>query len=237
MITTTSPTAQDETALRRAGGVSICGALLCVVVFVFVGAVIGADPPGLAGPVARFPEIRALRTVENGLYLTVLLLWLPLPLELSRRLMTLSPAAAMAGAALNVLGLTVMAAGALPHVITSRLADLYHAPEATSADQAAILVVWQATLGLFDTLLLVGLIMVSAGVVLLGLAMLRAPQLRGVAPVSLGLGLVGLVAELIMLIDPGTPVVAVGLLTLVVFHLMLGGKVRAGAHRSRGTAS
>jgi hypothetical protein len=57
-----------------------------------VGIFAGAEPAGPAGPFSRFPEIRVARTVENGLYLAVLALWVPLALALFH---SLTPAAAL----------------------------------------------------------------------------------------------------------------------------------------------
>jgi len=62
----------------------------------------------------RFPDIRAARTVENSLYLGVLLLWVIHCLALYRGLRRTSPTPALFGTALSILGLVVLAAGALP---------------------------------------------------------------------------------------------------------------------------
>jgi hypothetical protein len=114
-----SPAATRATARRiSAGGVSFSGKPLIVAI------VVGPGTAGPAGPVSRFPEIRVARTVENGLYLAVLVLWVPLALALSHSLRRTRPASALFGSALNIFGLAVLAAGAIPHVVTSRLSDL-----------------------------------------------------------------------------------------------------------------
>jgi len=72
----------DKSVLRWGGLASIGGGLLFILVFAWVIIFAGPEPAGLAGPITRFPEIKAVRTVENGLYLAVLVLWVPVYLAL-----------------------------------------------------------------------------------------------------------------------------------------------------------
>jgi hypothetical protein len=81
----------------------------------------------------------------------------------------------LAGVASVDVGLSVLAAGAIPHVVTSRLSDLYHADNATADDRATLVLLWQANQAMFDALLLVGLLVMPVGVILLGFAMSRDP--------------------------------------------------------------
>ena len=150
--------ASDKSVLRWGGLASIGGGLLFILVFAWVIILAGPDPAGLAGPITKFPEIKTVRTVENGLYLAVLVLWVPVYLALYRRLERTRPAPALFGSALGVLGLGILAAGAIPHAATSRLSDLYHAAGATAEDRATLVLVWQGTQGIFDALLLAGLL-------------------------------------------------------------------------------
>jgi hypothetical protein len=217
---------EDRSYLRWGGLASIGGGLLLILVFVIVIVFAGPDPAGLDGPIRRFPDIRVERIVENGLYLAVMALWVPLFPALYRRLRGTRPAPALFGAILNILGIAVLAAGALPHVATGRLADLYHAPGATAGDRAGLVLVWQATQGIFDALLLAGLLLMAAGVVLLGSAMVRDRTFgKGVATVGLLLGIAALGAGVTVLIDPGSPLTAIGFFALIAFHLVLGVKV------------
>ena len=216
----------EDSSIPRWGGLAgIGGSVLLVVVFAIVGIFAGPEPAGPAGPISRFPEIRVARTVENGLYLAVLALWVPLPLALYRSLRRTRPAAALFGSALNIFGLTVLAAGAIPHAVTSRLSELYHADGATPEEQATLVLLWQANQGMFDALLLVGLLVMPVGVILLGLAMRRDPAFGKVAGnVSVALGVVGLAAAMVMLVDPLSAVAALGVLALIGFHLIAGWK-------------
>jgi hypothetical protein len=215
----------ENRVLRWGGLAGIGGGLLFILVFVIVGVFAGVD---YAGPeaVIRFPEIRAARTVENGLYLLVLILWVPHFLALYRALRATSLAPALFGSVLGILGLGVLAAGALLHVATLPISDLYHAPGASPQDQATLVLIWQATQGIFDALLVAGLVVLPIGLVALGVAMLGTPAFgKGYGWVSVGLGVIGVGAATAVLIDPGFPIAAAGVFALIIFNLVLGWKV------------
>jgi hypothetical protein len=216
----------DESVLRWGGLASMGGGLLFILVFAWVVILAGPDPAGAAGPITRFPEIKAVRTVENGLYLAVLVLWVPVYLALYRRLERMRPAPALVGSVLGTLGLGVLAAGAIPHAATSRLSDLYHAAGATAEDRATLVLVWQGTQGIFDALLVAGLLVTATGIVLLGLAMRTDPAFdKWAAWLSMLLGTATLAAGTVVLIDPRSSLAVLGVLALIGFHLILGWKV------------
>jgi hypothetical protein len=219
-------TNESDTSIQRWGGLaSIGGGLLFILVFAWVIILAGPDPAGPARPITKFPQIKAVRTLENGLYLAVLVLWVPVYLALYRRLAKARPAPALVGGTLGILGLGVLAAGAIPHAATSRLSDLYHAAGATAEDQATLVLIWQGTQGIFDALVLTGLLVTSAGIVLLGLAMHADPAFgRAVARLSMLLGGAALAAGIVVLIDPASLVAALGVFALIGFHLIVGWK-------------
>src|SRR5918998_357568 len=194
---------EEKSVLRWGGLTGILGGIVFILVFVIVIAFVGADPAQPEGKVMRFPDIRAARTVENSLYLVVLILWITHFLALYRALRGTSLAPALFGSILGIVGLGVLAAGALPHVATAPISDLYHAPAATPEDQAALVLMWQATEGIFDALFGVGLVLVPIGLVALGVAMLGAPAFgKGYGGVSVVLGGVGVVAASVLMVDP-----------------------------------
>ncbi len=218
--------ASDQSVLRWGGLTSIGGGLLFILVFAWVIIFAGPDPAGLAGPITKFPEIKTVRTVENGLYLAVVVLWVPVYLALYRRLGRTRPAPALFGGALGVLGLGIFAAGAIPHAATSRLSDLYHAAGATAEDRATLVLVWQGTQGIFDALLLAGLLVLAVGIILLGWAMNGDAGFGKAAGwPSVSLGTAALAAGVVVLIDPTSLVAALGIFALIGFHLLLGWKV------------
>jgi hypothetical protein len=214
---------EEKGVLRWGGLAGILGGIIFILVFVVVIVFVGADPAQPEGEVIRFPEIRAARTVENSLYLVVLILWIAHFLALYRALRRTSLAPALFGSIVGIVGLGVLAAGALPHVATAPISDLYHAPGATPEDQATLVLLWQATEGIFDALFGVGLLVVPIGLITLGVAMLGAPAFgKGFGRVSVVVGAVGVVAASILLVDPLSPSAFVGVLSLIVFHLILG---------------
>jgi hypothetical protein len=214
---------EEKSVLRWGGLAGILGGIIFIVVFVIVIVFVGADPAEPEGEVMRFPEIRAARTVENSLYLVVLILWIAHFLALYRALRGTSLAPALFGSVLGIVGLGVLAAGALPHVAQAPISNLYHAPGATTEDQATLVLLWQATEGIFDALFGVGLLLVPIGFIALGVAMLEAPAFgKGFGGVSGVLGVVGVVAASVLLVDPLSASAFVGVLALIVFHLVLG---------------
>ncbi len=226
---------EEKSVLRWGGLAGILGGIILILVFVIVGAFVGADPAELEGFVERFPDVRAARTVENGLYLVVLILWVTHFLALYRALRETSLAPALFGSVLGIVGLGVLAAGALPHVATAPISDLYHAPGATPEDQATLVLLWQATEGIFDALLFSGLAIVAVGLTALGVAMLGTPAFgKGVSWLSVVIGVVEVAAGVVLLIDPGSPIAAVNVLSLIVFHLVLGWKVYSLSRDSKG---
>lgn len=226
---------QEKGVLRWGGLAGILGGSIFMLVFIVVIVFVGQGPAEPEGLVMRFPDIRAVRTVENSLYLVVLILWITFFLALYRALRGTSLAPALFGSVLGILGLVVLAAGALPHVATAPISDLYHAPGATLQDQATLVLLWQATQGIFDALLIVGLFFLPLGLIALGVAMLGSPAFgKGFGRVSVVLGVAGLAATSVLLVDPRSPIAVVGFLALIVFHLVLGWKVYSLSRTPRG---
>src|SRR5215211_5928065 len=105
---------EEQSVLRWGGLAGIVGGILLVVVFVIVGVFVGPDPAEPEGLVMRFPDVRAAHVVEEVLYLAVLALWVIHVLALYRALRGTSLAPALFGtSALGIMGLGVLAAGAL----------------------------------------------------------------------------------------------------------------------------
>jgi hypothetical protein len=217
--------AQEKSVLQWGGLAGIVGGILLVAVFVIVGVFAAPDVFG-AQEILRFPDIRAARTVENSLYLLVLALWFTHYLALYRALRETTLAPALFGSVLGILGLAMLAAGALPHVAMVPLSDLYHASGATPEVQETLVLSWQAMGGIFNALLGAGLFLLTIGLIALGAAMLGSPAFgKGLGWMTVTIGVVGLVATTVFLVAPPSPVAAVGVLGLVVFHLVLGWKV------------
>lgn len=216
-------TEQPDSTLRWGGLAGILGSVLMLLTFGIVAAFVGMDIT-TEQSLTTFPEIRTARTVENSLYLAILLLWVLHSLALFRGLRQTSPTAALFGTVLSIVGLVLLAAGALPHVATAPLSDLYQASGATAQDQATLVLLWQGIEAVFDALLFTGLTIAPLGLVALGTAMLRTPGYgTRIGWPTIALGAVGLAAAAAVLI--GTPAMgALGVLALIGFHLVVGRK-------------
>ena len=218
----------DEKSVLRWGGLAgMLGGILFILTWVVVGAgPVGMEEPAdLAGWVSRFPDIRAARIVENGLYLVGLILGVILFLALYRALRGTSLAPALFGTGLAFLGFAVLAAGALPNVAFAPIADLYHAPGATPGEQTALIPLWQATQGIFYETDTVGFLLLMIGLIVLGVGMFRAPTFgKGFGGVSVVIGVVGIVAIYVVGVS-SLSFAAVVILTNVIYPLLFGWKV------------
>jgi hypothetical protein len=214
--------AQEKSVLQWGGLAGVLGGIIFILVFVIVGVFVGMGPV----EVMRFPDVRTARIVENSLYLAVLILWVIHFLALYRALRETSLAPALFGSVLGILGLVVLAAEALHHIWQTPISDLYHASGATLEAQATLVLLWQATHGIFEALFVTGLVFLPIGVIALGVAMLGTPAFgKGVGGVSVVIGILGVVAGIVLLIDPGSSIAVVSILSLIVFHIAVGWKV------------
>ena len=217
---------QEKSVLRWGGLSGMLGVSLFILVMVVVGVFIPPDPADLEGWVTRFPDIRAVRIVENGIYLAALLFEVPLFLALYRALRKTSLAPALFGSVLGIVGLVAMVVSTTPHVAHAPLSDLYHAPGATPADQATLALLWQALWGINDSMLYVGFFVVPVGLILLGVAMRGAPAFgKGLGGVIVVLGGIGLVAAALQIVDPASMIGMGSYFAILISYLVLGWKV------------
>jgi hypothetical protein len=216
-----SPRVEQERSVLKWGGLGgMVGSIVFVVVFVIVAVFVGSDPNEPTG----FPGIRVARTFEDGLYLAVMILWIPLFLALYRALRHERLAPALFGSALGIVGLVVLAAGALPHITTLAVSDLVHAPGATINNEAA-LELWKAAYAVFNALLTVGLIVATIGVICLGAAMIKNPKFgKAIGWTSVVLGVAGVIAASVQLWNPDSPAPVVAMAGLIVFGAVSGWK-------------
>ena len=225
---------ENESRVLRWGGLAgVAGGLLFILVFVIVGAFVPAYAAEPAAAVKWFPDIRLVRMIENGLYLVVLVLWVA---QLSRgvsRAARTSLAPALFGGALGVAGLCPARGGrssarrdhpALRPLPRAR-GDLRRPGDPPHS-------LWQASAGPARRPALAGLGVLSTGLVVLGAAMAGARAFgRRLGGFAVGLGLIGVTASIVALVDPRSPAPALGMFALIAFHL---GSSAGGQSRCRG---
>ncbi len=218
---------KQEKSIFRWGGLSgMAGATLFILVMVFLGIFLPSEPVDLTQFVTRFPEIKTIRVIENSVYLTALLMEVPLILALYHALRRTKSAPALFGSAFCILGILVMAASATPHVAHHPLSVLYGAAETTAADQANIAILWQAIWGIFNAMLYVGFFIVSLGLMVLGIGLLKTSVFkRGVGRIIITLGIIGLISAILQMIDPASPVGMGSYLAGLVSYFILGWQV------------
>jgi hypothetical protein len=215
---------QDRSVLRWGGLSGILGGIVFILSMVVALVLVPADPPAFTELLARFPDVRILRVMENILYLLGLVLGLPLILSVFYSLRKTSLAPALFGGVISIVGLTAMIVLATPHVAHDSLSEIYHAG-ATLEAQETLGLIWQAIWGVTDTALYVGFLVGMLGFTLLGVAMFGSPDFgKGLRWVSVVLGAAGLVAALLQLVYPGSDVGALSFITYVVFYFVLGWK-------------
>ena len=217
---------QAEQRVSRWGGLAgITGGILLVAVFAIVAVFVVAPAPELAYTIIGFPNVQAAHMVEEVLYLGVVALWAVHFVALDRVLRATSLAPALFGKTVSVMGLVVLAAGALPQVAKAPISSLYHARGATPEDQATLALIWQATTGMLEALLVTGLLLLALALLMFGAAMLRTPAFgKRYGWFSLTLGGVGIAAAVAAVVGAASMAVVV-VLALTVFSLTVGWKL------------
>lgn len=213
---------QEQAALQWGGICGVLGSLSLVAVFVFLSVLIGLDMLAIEAEIQRFPDIRVIRVIENTMYLLAIALWSVHSVVLFIGLRRHALAPALLGVVFMILGLCVLAVGAIPHTMTDPISDLYHAAGASPARQDVLVIAWTAVQGLVDTLVITGLTLTPLGMGFLGLAMHRSPDYgRAFGRVGLFLAAAGFVSSIYILVGP-SDMAALGIFAVIFFHAILG---------------
>ena len=167
---------QSEKSLLRWSGLAgiLAGIffLLTIVTLVEFGPSTTATPAQL---VMNFPNVRTGLAVGNGFYFLVSVSLVGLALGLYRALRASIQGLAVFGTVLYILGLGVTFVEDVTQVAFDPISNLYHAPGATAADQATLALLWQATQGMFNEFDVAATLLLSTGLVVLGVAMIKVP--------------------------------------------------------------
>ena len=215
---------EEKSVLRWGGIAGLLAGIFFVGFLIMLGLVptMPADPEGL---VMRFPDVRAAITTRSGLGITSGILTVALLLALYHALRGTGRGPALFGSVLGALGLLATAlAFTSVFVAFAPLSDLYHAPGATPEEQATVVLLSQATLGITDTFFFVGNILLMIGFIALGVAMLGAPAFgKGFGGASVVLGVAGAGGQYATVVVPGAIFFAI--LANIIFLPLFGWKV------------
>ena len=221
---------EDKSVLRWGGLAGILSGILFLLSIIITAPTLLPFIDDPEGVVMSFPDIRATLSLIEGLYLLGLILWVTLFVALYRALRGTSLAPTL-GSVLGVLGLAMLAVGSLVYVALADVSRLYHAPGATPEEQVILGLVWGGVQGVFIATDSVGFVLLTTGLIVLGVAMLGAPAFgKGFGWVSVALGVVGVVGISLAVVVPLTSIFLVGtflaaILGLVIFPLLLGWKL------------
>ena len=215
----------EKSVLRWGGLAGMLGGIIFILMMVILLA-LASDPNASPEELLKgFPGHRAIIFLGESLYLLALILSVTLFLALYRALRETSLAPALFGTGLVFLGFAAFAAGALPNIAFAPIADLYHASGATPGEQTALISLWQSTQGIFYETDSVAFLLLTIGLIVLGVGMLRAPAFgKGFGGVSMAIGVIGVVA--IYIVGVGSiSFAAVVIFTNVIFPILFGWKV------------
>jgi len=165
-----------EKSLLRLGG--LAGILASVFFILTIVTLAGFGPSTTATAadrISNFPNVRTALTVGNGFYFLVSVWLVGLALGLYGALRGKTPALALFGAVLYLLGIGVTFIEDTTQIAFIPLSDLYHAAGATTVDQHSLTLMWQATQGMFNEFDVSATILIATGFIVLGVAMFRAP--------------------------------------------------------------
>lgn len=211
--------------LRWAGLAGIMGGVMFILTIITLLALVppsSSDPVGL---VKNFPSARLGVTVGDSLDFLAVMLWAGLFIGLYKALREISSAPAIFGSLLGIMGQVALAAGAVPTVAFAPISDLYHASGATPTDQASLLLIAQSTQGIFNETDTVGFALMTAGFILLGVAMLKTPSFGKVlGALSAILGAVGLAGISLVAVNSASFAIF-GILIFIVLPVVLGWKL------------
>ena len=216
----------EKSVLRWGGLAGILAFIVWIVEMPLYGFVDPFTPKGLM----RFTDVRAPLGISTILMMTIAFLSIALVLALYRALRGTNLAFALFGSVLGVIGYIVTAHGdASTFFAFSPISDLNQAPAATPGTQATIVLLWQATQGITHTFFFVGSLFMTMCFIVLGGAMLSAPdfgrRFGGVSIVLGVIGLVGVVASLFVPGETGVQVMGIAVFANLIFLPLFGWKL------------
>ena len=173
----------------------------------------------------NFPNVRTALAVGNALLLfgQRLVGWSrPWPVSGSPRD---EPRTRSSGPSYIALGLGVTFIEDTTQVAFDPISNLYHATGATAADQHTLTLLWQATQGMFNQFDVGATLLLSTGLIVLGVAMFRAPAFGKVfGGLSMAIG-VAQILGISFLSTNSAAYAPFALLAFLVFPIVFGWKL------------
>jgi len=184
---------QERSVLRWGGLAGMVGGVVSIFVPIVLALFVPPAPAGPAGLVSRFPEARMAIAVGNGIDFVSIILLTVLIIAISWALRRTSLVSALFGGVLSLLGLGVFFVESSTQVAFDPISNLYHTAGAT-VDQSTFGLVWQAIQGIFNQFDTAAVLLLSVGIIVLGMGMAASPTFgRGLGWVSAAVGVAGLI--------------------------------------------
>jgi len=174
MVTESKASIGKERSFFRLGG--LAGILAGVFFILTIVTLAGFGPSTTASPdalVMNYPNVRTALAIGNGFYFLVSVSLIGLAIGLYWALRGTSPALALFGTVLYILGIGVTFVEDTTQFAFDPLSSLYHASGVTTGDQHTVTLLWQATQGMFNQFDTSATILISAGFIALGVTMFR----------------------------------------------------------------
>jgi hypothetical protein len=216
----------EKSVLRWGGLAGILAFILWIVEMPLYGSIDPFTPEGLM----RFENVRVALGMSTILMMTIAILSVALVLTLYRALRATSLAFALFGSVLGVVGYISTALGdASTFFAFTPISDLNRAPAVTAETQATAVLLWQTTQGITATFFFVGSLFMVICFIVLGVAMLSAPDFGrrfGGMSILLGtIGLVGVIASLFVAGEIGIQLMGISVFANIIFLPLFGWKI------------
>ena len=185
--------------------------------------------PSTTAPAAdlikNYPSVRTGLAMGNFFYFLVSIALVGLVPGIYRALRGTSPAPALLGTVLYLLGVGVTFIEDATQIAFDPLSNLYHAAGATPVDQASLTLMWQATQGMFNEFDFAATILLAAGLIVLGATMFRVPRFGKIfGGLAAAFGLAQIVAVFAVSTN-STAYAPFALLGFLIFPLLFGWKL------------
>jgi len=224
IVTKGEESMSKEKSFLQLGG--LAGILAGVFFMLTIVTLAGFGPSttaSIADRIMNFPNVRTALSVGNAFYFLVSVSLVGLVLGLYRALR--GTPIALFGTVLFTLGLGVTFIEDTTQIAFDPISNIYHANGTTAADQHTLTLLWQATQGMFYQFDVGATILLSTGLIVLGVAMFRSPTFGKVfGGLSMAIGAAQIVGVSFFSIG-STAYAPFAVLAFLVFPIVFGLKI------------